>query len=132
MNPKAAKGIAENIALIAGNVAHIALIDAGAINDEVVRPYRADACAKIEKCKGAIAQWLQQPMTFEKQPKPTKGKAVAFGLLKPGQAFTWQGVVFLKIKSVMTIDKESVNLCFPGTGELGYLTSETTVYANDN
>lgn len=61
MKAKFAKALAENITSIAGNVAHVALIDAGVINDNTVRPFRSEAVAKIEKCKGNIAAILQSP-----------------------------------------------------------------------
>jgi len=57
MKAKFAKAIAENIATIAGNVAHVALIDAGAIPNR----NRAEACAAVEKAKANIANLLQQP-----------------------------------------------------------------------
>lgn len=66
MKDKFAKALAENITIIAGNVAHVALIDAKIIDDEVVRPYRSEAIAKIEKCKQNIAAILQQPGTWTK------------------------------------------------------------------
>jgi len=61
MQAKFAKLLANNIATIAGNVAHVALIDAKIINDEIVPPLRADACAKVEACKASIAEILMQP-----------------------------------------------------------------------
>lgn len=67
MKAKFAKAFAENITLIAGNVAHVALMDAGIIpNDECHPPNRHQACAKIEECKRNIASLLQQPGTWQK------------------------------------------------------------------
>lgn len=62
MKAKFAKMLAENITQIAGNVAHVALIDARVIpNDESRPPSRSDAVRHIEKCKNNIASILQQP-----------------------------------------------------------------------
>lgn len=61
MKTKFAKALAENIATIAGNVAHIALIDAGVIDGETVPPNRSEAYAKVDKCKANIASLLAQP-----------------------------------------------------------------------
>lgn len=64
MKAKFAKALAENITEIAGNVAHVALIDRGVVNDEVIPPLRSEACTKIENCKRNIAALLQQPGTW--------------------------------------------------------------------
>lgn len=66
MKSKFAKALAANITLIAGNVAHVALIDARIINDEVSRPTRSQACAKVAECERNIARLLQEPGIFQK------------------------------------------------------------------
>lgn len=64
MKSKFAKALANNITIIAGNVAHIALIDAGIIPIEGRPPSRPDACAKIKECEENIASLLQEPGLF--------------------------------------------------------------------
>ena len=61
MKSKFAKALASNITLIAGNVTHVALIDAGLISQQEYIPSRPDACAKIEECQANIAALLQSP-----------------------------------------------------------------------
>lgn len=76
MLAKFAKALAENITTIAGNVAHVALIDAGALAGEGhPPPSRSDACRKIESCKRNIASILQQPGAWmTEEPAPATGR----------------------------------------------------------
>lgn len=64
MKNKFAKALAENITIISGNVAEVALIDAGIVTRADKYKARADACEKIEKCKSAITELFEQPGLF--------------------------------------------------------------------
>lgn len=67
MKTKFAKAIAANITVIAGNVAHVALIDARIIpNDECHPPSRADAVRKIQQCEANIVDLLKSPGAMQK------------------------------------------------------------------
>lgn len=73
MKAKFAKALAANISTIAGNVAHVALMDAGAIpNDNSHPPNRAQACAKVAECERNIASLLMQPGCTQTDEQPAE------------------------------------------------------------
>ena len=63
MNPKAAKGIAANIRIIAENTAQVALIDDREWT-QFLGEARVHYIEGIEKAEAAIARWLTEPMTW--------------------------------------------------------------------
>jgi hypothetical protein len=56
LNQTRNKAIAKQMTRIAGNVAHVALIDAGVISNQ--SPNRAEACAAVEDAERQIANLL--------------------------------------------------------------------------
>ena len=57
----------------------------------------------------------------------TKPEWLPLHLVRPGRAFKYKGINYIRIQQVNLISKTTVNLLHLPTGELGYLDTETAV-----